>query len=75
MIELTRLSRERIVVNADLIAIVEAQPDTVLALTTGERVRVLETPTEIVNLVVAYRRRVAGLVVRSREGVVENIHA
>jgi flagellar protein FlbD len=58
MISLTRLSHEKIVVNADLIALVEANPDTVLTLTTGERIRVRECPDEVVARVVGYRKRI-----------------
>jgi flagellar protein FlbD len=61
MIHLTRLNREPVVVNADLIALLETHPDTVLKLSTGEFVRVLESAEEVVNRVVAYRRRIAGL--------------
>ncbi len=63
MISLTRLSHEPVVVNADLIVLVESKPDTVLKLTTGEYVRVLESREEVVARVLEFRRRVqeAGL--------------
>ncbi len=37
--------------NRDLIKTVEANPDTVITLTTGDRLLVCETPAEIVDLV------------------------
>ncbi len=57
MIQLTRLNREPVVVNAELIALLETRPDTVLKLSTGEFVRVLESGEEVVERVIAYRRR------------------
>ena len=46
-----------LLVNADLIETVEATPDTVITLTTAKKLIVLETPAEIVALVVEFRRR------------------
>lgn len=59
MIQLTRLNHESFVVNTDLIVLVEANPDTVLALTTGERIRVLESPEEVVARTVDYKRQIS----------------
>ena len=49
MIELTRLGsrREPLWLNPDLICTIEAHPDTVIALTTGTKVMVME-PTDVV---------------------------
>lgn len=58
MIKVTRLNREIVFVNADLIEYVETTPDTVISLTTGEKFMVLETPHQIVDLVVEYERRI-----------------
>lgn len=58
MIKVTRLNREMVFVNADLIEYVETTPDTVISLTTGEKFMVLETPDRIVDLVVEYERRI-----------------
>jgi flagellar protein FlbD len=41
--------------NPDLIATIEAKPDTVLTLTTGAKVLVDETPEEVVEAVRAWR--------------------
>ena len=59
MIELTKLSGERFVVNAELIECIEAQPDTSLVLQSGKRYVVRETPAEVVEKAVAYKRRIA----------------
>ncbi len=55
MIQLTRLNHETVLVNSDLIVLVEAHPDTVLTLTTGERVRVLESMQVVVERVVEFK--------------------
>ena len=55
MIELTRLNGHKIAVNCDLIRYVEASPDTVLTLLTGEKLIVLESRGEVVALAFSYR--------------------
>ena len=58
MIELHHGREKRpLLVNSDLVETVEATPDTVVTLTTGKKLIVLETPAEIVALVVEFRRR------------------
>lgn len=56
MIRLTRLNNALIVVNAELIEYVEAIPDTMITLTTGQKVLVLESVDEVVERVKEYRR-------------------
>ena len=46
-------------VNAELIETVEATPDTVSRSPTGRKLLVIETPDELVALVVEYQRRIA----------------
>ena len=58
MIRLTRINHQEITVNSDLIEHIEATPDTVLALTTGQKLMVLESPVEIVRKVIDFRRRI-----------------
>ncbi len=58
MILLTRLNRVPLVVNSDLIEHIEVTPDTVVALTTGQKILVLETAEEIIDKVVRFRRRI-----------------
>jgi flagellar protein FlbD len=60
MIRLTRINHQEIVLNSDLIEHMEASPDTVLTLTNGQKMMVLETPQEIVERVISFRRRVCG---------------
>ena len=57
MIELHRLGRaDAFHLNPDLIVTVEANPDTVVHLTTGTNLVVSEAPDEVVALVRSWRR-------------------
>ena len=58
MIYITRLNRVSIVLNSQLIEHIETTPDTVISLTTGEKLRVLESADEIVARVVEFQRRI-----------------
>jgi flagellar protein FlbD len=58
MIQLTRLNNEAVLVNSELIVLVEANPDTVITLTTGDRVRVQESMSTVTSLVVDFKRMV-----------------
>ena len=56
MIPLTKLNNQAFVVNADLIKFIESTPDTLLTLTTGERLLVKESSAEVIRRVVQYGR-------------------
>jgi flagellar protein FlbD len=58
MIHLTRLNQAPLVLNADLIEHIEMTPDTVIVLTTGQKILVRETTDEIIEKVVRFRRSV-----------------
>jgi flagellar protein FlbD len=58
MIQLTRLNHVPLIVNADLIEHVEVTPDTVVALTTGQKFLVLESAEDVVERVIQYRRAI-----------------
>lgn len=60
MIQLTRINKLPLVLNADLIEQIETTPDTVIHLSNGQKMVVLETAEEIVRKVVEYRRRILG---------------
>ena len=70
MIHLTRLNHSALVVNSDLIEHIEATPDTVLSLTTGQKITVLETADEVVDRIVSFRRRIQApsISLRERQG-------
>lgn len=58
MIYVTRLNHTPVVLNCDLIEHIETTPDTVISLTTGQKMMVLESADEIVERVVRYRRAI-----------------
>ena len=62
VIRLTRLNSQELAVNSDLIKFIENAPDTVLTLTSGEKIIVRESPEQVIQLIIAFRRAVlAGL--------------
>ncbi len=58
MIRLTRLNHAPMVLNSDLIEHIDITPDTVITLTNGQILRVLETADEVVDRSVDFHRRV-----------------
>jgi len=58
MIQLTRLNKSEIMINSDLIQYVEETPDTVITLTNGQKVIVVEPASEIVSKVIEFKRRI-----------------
>jgi flagellar protein FlbD len=58
MIHLTRLNQVPLVLNADLIEHIEMTPDTVIVLTTGQKILVRESADQIIEKVVLFRRSV-----------------
>jgi len=56
MITVTRLNGKPFVINADLIKVVEENPDTTLRLTTGDTMIVRESRKEVVELAIEYGR-------------------
>ena len=68
MIRLTRLNHVPVVLNSDLIEHIEITPDTVIVLTTGQTMRVLETPEEVIDRVVAFRKLIGNGLARPEQG-------
>jgi flagellar protein FlbD len=60
MIEVTRLNDTKLIINADMIEKVEESPDTVITLTSGNKLIVKESRQEIKNLVILYKKEVFG---------------
>ena len=58
MIRLTRLNGKEFVANAELIKFVEATPDTLLTLSSGDKLIVRESVDEVVKKAVEYGRAV-----------------
>ncbi|MBC8204198.1 flagellar FlbD family protein [bacterium] len=55
-INLTRINGEEIILNADLIETISQSPDTVIQLSNGKKMMVLESPAEVLEKVIAFRR-------------------
>jgi flagellar protein FlbD len=58
MINVTRLNGNRFVVNAEQIRYLEATPDTVITLISGDRFMVKESMEEIIKRAIEYQRQV-----------------
>jgi flagellar protein FlbD len=61
MIRLTRINHVPLVLNSDLIEHVEITPDTVIAMTSGQKFMVLESADEVIERVIDFRRTIANL--------------
>lgn len=68
MIHLTRINRTPFVLNSDLIEYIETTPDTLIRLTSGQTMMVLESVEEIIDRVVKFRQRVAEGAISVRTG-------
>lgn len=60
LIKVMKMNGEEIVVNAELIETIKATPDTVVHLTTGKRIIVLDEVDDIVKKVIGYRKTIMG---------------
>lgn len=60
MITVTRLDKRVVVLNADLIKMIEATPDTIITLLNGDMVIVRESVDEVVHRAVDYQRQIRG---------------
>ncbi len=60
MIPVTRLDQSAILLNCDLIEQIESTPDTLITLTSNQKLVVLETADEIVERIRTYRRSIRG---------------
>jgi flagellar protein FlbD len=58
MIALRRLNNQPIMVNADLIETLESTPDTVVTLTSGNKLIVRDTMEEIQAKIIDYNRKI-----------------
>ncbi|MCL5054578.1 MAG: flagellar FlbD family protein [Firmicutes bacterium] len=69
MIKVKKLNQEEIVVNADLIEYIEANPDVVITLTTGNKIVVRETMEEVVKKVIEYKSAINLLLLRTLQDI------
>lgn len=59
MITITRLNDREITINADLIELMEENPDTTITMTTGRKLIAKETSKEIIDKVIEYKRKIS----------------
>ena len=62
MIRVTRLNHLPLVLNSDLIEHIEMTPDTVISLTSGQKIMVLESAEDVVDRVIAFRKSINSFV-------------
>lgn len=60
MITVTRLDKRVVVINADLIKMLEATPDTIITLVNGDILVVQDSVDDVVRKAVDYQRQVRG---------------
>ena len=58
MVILTKLNNQEFTINCDLIETMEQTPDTVIVMTTGNKYVVKETPEEVINKIVQFKRNI-----------------
>lgn len=58
MIEVTRLNGKEITINAELIERVEESPDTMITLTSGNKIMIKESRKEVKQLVIDYKHEI-----------------
>ena len=56
MIRLTRINRQPVILNSDLVEHLESTPDTVITMTSGQKLVVLESTDEVVKRIIEFRR-------------------
>ncbi len=61
MIPVTRLNKRPIIINAVLIETIEETPDTLITLTTGRKIIVLEKVPDVVSLVKNYMKLIGSI--------------
>jgi len=62
MIVLTKINKASIAVNCDLIEFIEETPDTVITMTSNDKIVVTEKMSEVIEKVVQYKRLVLQLI-------------
>ena len=58
MIKLVRINDRDVLVNCDQIELIEEAPDTTITTITGKKVIVRETPDEIVEKIIAFKKSI-----------------
>ena len=56
MIALKKLNKEEIVINADLVEMIEAIPETMISLTTGRKFTVRDSIEDVIKKIIRYKQ-------------------
>ncbi len=56
MIKVTKFNDEEVIINAELIEMIEARPDTIITFTTGKKIVVSESIAEVIRRIIEYRQ-------------------
>lgn len=59
MVKLSRINGAEVTVNAELIETIEATPDTIVSLSSGKKLMVVDSVDQVIEKVMAYRRALA----------------
>lgn len=59
MVEVTRLNGETMIINADLIELIEAKPDTIVSLTTGRKIILRDTAEDLLVKLQEFRASIS----------------
>jgi flagellar protein FlbD len=60
MIAVTKLNKQAVIINAELIKFIEQTPDTMITLINGDHLMVRETVQEVVDMAIDYARQIRG---------------
>lgn len=60
MIKLTKFQGREFYINSDLIETIEVTPDTMITLITGKKLTVQESPEEVMERILIFRKYIAG---------------
>jgi flagellar protein FlbD len=67
MIKVTQLNNKELIINAELISHIETAPNTIITLTTGNKVVVCETADDIMRRVIEYKRSIAASAIKETQ--------
>ena len=67
MIEVTRFNGRKLVINAELVKFVESTPDTLITLTTNDRILVKDKVEEVVEKIIQYQRLIRNSIEKNKE--------
>ncbi|WP_373898324.1 flagellar FlbD family protein [Haloimpatiens sp. FM7315] len=58
MIELTKMTHKKFILNAEIIESIEEVPETLITLTNGKKYIVLESVNNVINEVMQYKKKI-----------------